>query len=373
MRVALVHPYTWPAVRRGAERYLHDLSRWLHERGHEVDVVTGPTEPHADLPVGPRLVPLPVCVPARLRRQDVTALDTFGASALRHLLRHRYDVVHSLIPSGGLAAAMALQPSVYSVLGHPSPANPPRHGWSRQLLTRGIRAVRVPAALSSSAADGVAALTGRRPIVLPPGVRLTDFPVKDFHSTRVLGTSEVDGPPVLLFNAYASDPRKRLNVLLAALPTLLDEHPGLRLQLGGGGDPSEALDQLDIGVREAVLPVLDDLGPGVVGDVPGRYRAATVCVLPSVEEAFGLVLVESLASGTPVVCSRSGGMPEIVTPEVGRVVAPDSAAALADGIREALELAADPRTAERCAQRAVLWDWDVVGPLHELAYGRARA
>jgi phosphatidylinositol alpha-mannosyltransferase len=364
MRVALVHPYTWPGVRRGAERYLHDLSRWLHDRGHEVDVVTGPTEPHPDLPVGPRLVPLQVRVPTRLRQYDVTALDTFGASALPYLLRHRYDVVHSLVPSGGLAAALALQPSVYSVLGHPSPANPPRHGWSRQLLIRGIRAVRLPAALSASAADGVAALTGRRPVVLSPGVRLTDFPVKQPGPRR---------PPVLLFNGYAGDPRKRLVVLLAALPALLEEHPDLRLQLGGGGDPSEALDQLDAGVREVVLPVLDDLGPGVVGDVPGRYQGATVSVLPSVDEAFGLVLVESLASGTPVVCSRSGGMPEIVTPEVGRVVAPDSAASLADGIRVALELAIDPRTPERCAERAALWGWDVVGPLHELAYARARA
>ena len=364
MRVALVHPYTWPAVRRGAERYLHDLSRWLHDRGHEVDILTGPTQSHPDLPDGPRLVPLPVHVPERLARHDVTALDTFGASALPHLLRHRYDVVHSLVPSGGLAAALAVQPSVYTALGHPSPANPPRHRWSRELFVRAIRAVRVPAALSASAADGVEALAGRRPAVLSPGVRLADFPAKPAPS---------HDPPVLLFNAFAGDPRKRLSVLLAALPALLEEHPDLRLQLGGDGAADGALDGLDRGVREAVLPALDVLGAGTLADVPERYRNATVCVLPSVEEAFGLVLVESLASGTPVVCSQSGGMPEIVTPEVGAVVAPDDAAALAEGIRAALRLAADPQTVGRCAARAALWDWDVVGPLHERAYGRARA
>ncbi|MFN2539111.1 MAG: glycosyltransferase family 4 protein [Mycobacteriales bacterium] len=364
MRVAMLHPYTWPAVRRGAERYLHDLSLWLHERGHEVDVLTGPTEADPDLPPGPRLLPLPLHVPHRLARHDVTALDTFGVSTLPYLLRQRYDVVHSLVPSGGLAAAHALQPSVYSVLGHPSPANPPRHRWSRELFARAIRAVRLPAALSSSAATGVEALTGRRPIVLSPGVRLAEFPRKPAPPV---------GPPVLLFNAFAGDPRKRLGVLLAALPALLDEHPGLRLQLGGGGSADEALDGLDRGVREAVLPVLDDLGAGPLRDVPERYRRATVCVLPSVEEAFGLVLVESLAAGTPVVCSASGGMPEIVTPDVGRVVPPDSPSDLAGGIREALLLAADEGTLERCRARARRWDWDVVGPLHEHAYARARA
>jgi glycosyltransferase involved in cell wall biosynthesis len=121
-----------------------------------------------------------------------------------------------------------------------------------------------------------------------------------------------------------------------------------------------------------VEAVLDDLGPGTLDDVPERFRQATVSVLPSVHEAFGLVLVESLACGTPVVCSRSGGMPEIVTDKVGRIAEPDDPASLADALVEAVALAAEPGIAEACADRARLWDWDVIGPLHELAYARAR-
>ena len=361
MRIALLHPYSWPVVRRGGERYLHDLARWLRGRGHDVDVVTGSADGQES---EPGVVRLPLWQPERLAPQGVTPLDTFGLTVLPHLLRHRYDVVHALVPSGGLAAAAVLQPSVYTVLGHPSPANPPARAWSRRLLTSAVRAVRVPAALSASAADGVESLTGRRPVVLPPGVWTREFAPRDAPPA---------GPTTLLFNGFAGDPRKRLDVLLAAMPAVLEALPDTRLQLGGGGDPGAALDRLDPGLRRVVEAVLDDLGAGELADVPERYRQATVSVLPSVDEAFGLVLVESLACGTPVVCSRSGGMPEIVSDAVGRVAPPDDPRALAAAVVSAVALARAPGSASRCAEHAKAWDWDLVGPVHELAYARARA
>lgn len=364
MRIALVHPYSWPTVRRGGERYAADLARWLADAGHEVVLLTGGDAADDVTRDGVRTVHVPLRAPARLAPHGVTPLDTFGLSVLPHLLRERYDVVHSLVPSGGIAAAAALQPSVWTALGHPSPANPPARAWSRELLRRAVRSVRVAAALSRSAADGLEALTGRRHVVLPPGVRTADFAARLEPRT---------GPPRLLFSAFAADPRKRLRVLLAALPAVLEALPDTRLQLGGGGDPSEAFDALDPGVRRAVGAHVDELGAGELADVPERFRAATVSVLPSVDEAFGLVLVESLACGTPVVCSRSGGMPEIVDPAVGLVAAPDDPAALAHALVGAVQLAADPAVPARCVERAARWDWDVVGPAHELVYRRARA
>jgi len=366
VRVALVHPYSWPAVRRGGERYLHDLAGWLTAAGHEVDVLTGEHEGVASgRTQAGRIVTLPVRTPSRLASHGASALDTFGVSVLPTLARERYDVVHSLIPSGAVAAAMTVTPSVYTALGHPSPANPPVRRWSRELFAAAMRFARVPAALSDSAAKGVEGLTGVRPQVLPPGVHTHRFD-PDLRART--------GPPRLLFNAFAGDPRKRLRVLLQAMPLVLTQLPDARVVLGGGGDPAPELDALEPGVRRDVEAVIDDLGVGTLDDVPGRYRDATVSVLPSVDEAFGLVLVESLACGTPVVCSRSGGMPEIVTgDDVGRVVTPDDPAALARGVVEAVQLAADPATPSRCLDAARPWDWAVVGPRHELLYGLARA
>jgi phosphatidylinositol alpha-mannosyltransferase len=362
MRIALAHPYSWPAVRRGGERYVHDLGRWLAGQGHDVTLLTGEDE-HGYEADGVRTVRVPLRLPARLARRGVSALDTFGASVLPHLARERYDVVHALVPSTGLAAVMTLQPSVWTALGHPSPENPPASRWSRRLVRQATCAVRVPAALSRSAADGLEQLTGRRPIVLPPGVHTAEFPPRLEPRT---------GPARLLFPAFAGDGRKRLSVLLTALPAVLEAKPDTRLVLSGGGDPSAAFDSLEAGVRRAVLPHVDALDAGELADVPLRYREATLTVLPSVHEAFGLVLVESLACGTPVVCSASGGMPEIVDDKVGRLAAPDDPGSLADAILGGLSLAADPAVVRRCVQRARQWDWDLIGPRHALAYGRAR-
>ncbi len=61
-------------------------------------------------------------------------------------------------------------------------------------------------------------------------------------------------------------------------------------------------------------------------------------MLPSVDEAFGLVLVESLAAGTPVVAARSGACPEIVTDDaIGRLFEPDDADDLARAMGEAID------------------------------------
>jgi phosphatidylinositol alpha-mannosyltransferase len=89
------------------------------------------------------------------------------------------------------------------------------------------------------------------------------------------------------------------------------------------------------------------------------YADAWVTVLPSVSEAFGLVLVESLASGTPVVGSALGGIAEIVDrPEVGRLFEDRTPDALARAVLEALELAEDPDTVDACRARAADYSQD---------------
>ena len=74
-----------------------------------------------------------------------------------------------------------------------------------------------------------------------------------------------------------------------------------------------------------------------------------MCTLPSVSEAFGLTLVESLACGTPVVATNAGGMAEIVTDDrIGRLFDGDDAHSLADALREAMQLT----DREACRARA---------------------
>ena len=100
--------------------------------------------------------------------------------------------------------------------------------------------------------------------------------------------------------------------------------------------------------------------PGVVfADLDDRaalaeaYATAWVSALPSTDEAFGLVLAEALACGTPCVGSNQGGIPEVVDrPEIGRLFDGDDPRRLARALLETLELAGDPATAGACRARA---------------------
>jgi phosphatidylinositol alpha-mannosyltransferase len=359
LRIALVHPFSWPAVRRGGERYLADLVWYLSERaGHTVEVITGGPASETDGAAAVRRVPNPAS--ARLERRGLTQVETFGIPALVPLLRRRYDVVHALTPSGAVASRLAGQRTVYTVLGYPAPELvSTMRPIQRRLMERAVRSAHVTAALSAAAAAAVEECFDRHAEVLSPGVRLATF---------TPNLEPRSGAPRLLFPSYAANPHKGLATILKSMGSVLRSRPDTTLELAGPGDARWALDNVeDPAIRRAVI----EAGVGELDDLPRRYRETTVTVLPSIYEAFGLVLVESLASGTPVVCSRtSGGMAEIADrPEVGRTVPYDDAGALAGAISETIELARDPATPPRCAEHARRWGWEEsIGPTHVNLY-----
>ncbi len=360
MKIALVHAFAWPEVRRGGERLVDDLTTYLRGAGHRVDVFTG-TRGESQFSIGPQGRAFRMRIPwARgLGRFGLSRVETFGVRALVPLLLHRYDVVHAFTPTAALASLAARQRTVYTVIGHPTSDALPRRRIPRSCLSRAISASAEVAALSSSAAASVAAAFERVPVVLPPGVPMSGFaPNLDART----------GPPCLLYSGDLGNPDKRLPVLLAAFGRLLAKHPRARLALSGPGSPEGAFDAIGAPRRD-VSKSVDVLGKGSVGEVPERYRSAHVTVLPSRNEAFGIVLVESLASGTPVVACAPGGAEDIVTdPMIGRLVPADDPEALAGAIDECIDLAADPATPQRCRAHAQTWDWTAIGPQYESLY-----
>jgi glycosyltransferase involved in cell wall biosynthesis len=359
MRVALVHAFTWPHVRRGGERYLHDLGWYLSRAGHEVDIIAGTW--------GRRSVEASQAGTIRRHRNPytrhlrrwTTPVETFGLAAAKVLTTRRYDVVHTLQPTAAAAALATRHPTVHTELGVPN------RDWlrARALLWPLWRHVATRAhavtVLSEHAAEAFTRLSHRRATVLPPGVRLD-------HFTPDLAPRT--GPPRVLFSADASVRAKGLETLVEAFGGLLHDHPDARLWISGPGDPRWAF--AGLGPRgDAVAAATDRLGPGELSDIPGRYRQATVTVLPSTAEAFGLSLVESLATGTPVVASAHGGPSEIVDGrQVGRVAAYGDAEALRTALGEAIALAAEPATPQHCVERARAFGWETIGPMHEHVY-----
>src|ERR1044071_3283466 len=93
LRVALTHAFCWPEVRRGGERYLHELAAALARRGHDVTIIAGARRPGVTRdPNGVRLIKVPRGRPDDTARAELV----FGKLVAPVLAAGRFDVVHSL-------------------------------------------------------------------------------------------------------------------------------------------------------------------------------------------------------------------------------------------------------------------------------------
>lgn len=339
MRVALLHPFSWPEVRRGAERFTRELAAGLIARGHEPRLITSHAARRAravedGLPVL-RLRRPPQGV---LRRWNVEDPVSHVPGAWLALRRGDDDVAHALDPADALAATRSGRPAVFSYMGIPVESWLRKRRWRYELLRAAVARSDASVALSAAAAARFRAILGADVRVIPPGVD-----VEAFAPEPAARAPE----PTIVCAAAVAEPRKRVGLLLEAFATVRRERPGARLVLNR---PRDAALAAALAAHDGVDVVDLDDRPALAA----AYRRAWVSALPSVGEAFGLVLAEALACGTPVVASDDGGMPEVLGGDdgVGRLFAGDDPAPLARALLDALDLAGDPATPAACRARA---------------------
>ncbi len=124
-------------------------------------------------------------------------------------------------------------------------------------------------------------------------------------------------------------PRKRLDVLLRATALLRDRIPQLQVRIVGRGPEYQRLRQLSSELR--VEPALRWLGDVSGSALAAEYNRSDVFCLPSVQEGFGIVFLEAMAAGKPIVAARAAAVPEVVGGS-GILVEPEHPEALAEGI-----------------------------------------
>ncbi len=361
MRIALLTPTYWPEVRRGTERLVHDLATMLVGRGHEVTILTShrgsSTSRREDGVWVSRAWRPRERVPLNWYEHHLAAAPAVAA----RLLAGRFDVAHAFFVVDALAALWARRlggpPVLASMHGIPTRAWLVRRRYRLEMIERVARRAEAVSVLSEAAATAYERYFARRPQILPGAVFCADFATD----------SPPAQPPFAFAPASFGDPRKRGALLVEAFERLRRMRPELELAVLETPDPV-------LSARPPTLP------PGArlvhapdTAALAALYSSGGATILAAREEAFGLVLVESLAAGTPVVAARSGACPEIVTdPRTGTLFDSDDPADLAAAIDSTLELGADPETAARCREAAAPHDWARVIDRYEETYARVR-
>ena len=381
----------------GGRRYLWDLATLLVAAGHRVDVV-GPRLslelPSRETRNGVRIIRH--AAPSGTAPWKVLArIDAARRSVQALLGRHSYDVVNVHFAQTGfgglLAGAGRSVPLLYHFQGpwageiwterratwegHKGPGTASRRGLALTVCTvmhrlerRGVRAARRVAVLSRfsrSVLERAHGVPWEQVLVVPGGFDPSRFPQPASRQDARTALGLTPGPPVI-FTARRLVRRMGLELLLKAAAQLHERGVIARWFIAGAGPLEATLRQriAALGLSEQVRI----LGRVPDADLPTWYGAADLCVVPSIAfEGFGLVSVEALACGTPVVVTPAGANPEVVRPLSPALVAGAvTVKALSATIARAL--AGPLPSPQDCRDYAVgRFGWDAVYPLNEAA------
>jgi glycosyltransferase involved in cell wall biosynthesis len=343
-RVALLNPCYWPEVRRGSERFARELADGLLARGGRPTLITShPGRPRRAVEDGLRVIRLPRPPQRWLVRRGYESYLTHVPLSYLALRSDDYDVAHALYPSDALAAARwrtrTGRPAVLSYMGIPTRRWLDAARGRRRVLTRAADGCDAVVVLSEFAANEYRQSVGGEVRVIHPGVDLRRFRPAAARAEE----------PTIVCPAAVEEPRKHVALLLDAFALVRERVPEARLVLSRPRDPgAPARAGLHADAAGVQWRDLDDQR-----SLARAYGEAWVAVLPAVDEAFGLVLVEALACGTPVVGYAGGGIPEIVDRDgIGRLFERLEPDALAGAILDTLEVAGEAATAGRCRAHA---------------------
>ncbi len=244
-------------------------------------------------------------------------------------LAHGYDIVHANWSLAGIATLM-------SKTNHHLPYVVTIHG-SDIFKTKNIPLVSSAVGLALRKASKVIAVSNELGRVaqgfgvnrdnidiLSNGVNLKNFPIGSFSNRK----------KIILFVGSLII-RKGLIYLLQAMAQIQKLDPEVKLLLVGEGDQKDVL--TDFVNQNGLAKSVEFLGLQSQESISNLMREARVFVLPSIEEGQGGVLLEALASGTPCVGSRVGGIPDVITDDVGELVEPTNVEGFVIAIKKFLE------------------------------------
>lgn len=301
MRIAVLVERFPPKGQGGTEIATYFMAMHLARRGHDVHVITLLDEgmPYESCEKGFFIHRIP------LKKIRIFGAFFYWYAVLRTIRKIDPDIVHVQSLFSGMPALFSkkLLKIPYAVWGQGSDVYLPKGfiKWtSRMVMKNADSAIALTRDMKRAMQD----ICDRDIVIVPNGINLADL------SGEPRRKDEADHGKRILFVGRLS-PVKGVQYLITAMKQVHDTIPDARLNIIGDGREREMLEALSVqlGIQEYV----EFSGKVPHEKVLSLMQQADVFVLPSLSEGFPMVIIEALACGLPVVASRVGGMPEIIT------------------------------------------------------------
>ncbi len=358
MKLALVSPYDF-AYPGGVTEHVAHLAEQFRGRDHEVHIIApssdDETEPSATGDALVHRIGRVVSIPANGSVARITLSLRSYLQAKRLLQEEQFDLIHLHEPMLPALPITVLRHSNTTNVGtfHAYRNTPLAYFYGKPIVRPFFRKLHGHIAVSTAARDFVGEYFKADYRVIPNGI---DF--ARFNTPCPPLEQLADDRPTVLFVGRL-EKRKGLRFLLRAWPSVLERHPRARLVVVGKGRPLEGYRRF--AARQGWSPT-DVVFAGYVAteDLPRYYQRCDVFCAPNTgQESFGIVLLEAMAAGAPIVASNIPGYRDVVTHgEQGLLVEAQDPEAIAAAIGQLLD-SADLRESMRLAgqAKARLYNW----------------
>lgn len=384
MRIAMLSYHTCPLATLGGKDtggmnvYVRDLTRYLGPLGVQVDVFTRSQDEHVphvlhDLGYGNRVVHIPAGPEVPLPKEHlIEHLPAFveGIQDFVRKKRVKYDLIHSHYWMSGMAALSLREQwgipviQMFHTLGKmkqrvarlPYEVEEQDRLIGEQHLLSSVDCIVASTPAEFAQLQWLYHADVSKVRIIPPGVDISHFyPIPDDEAREFIGVKDES---CMLLYVGRIEPLKGLDTLIKAIAILRQQNIYVCLTIIGGDaslpleeQPEEMKRIRALCHQEGLDDLVTFLGKRGQDTLPYYYSAAQAVVVPSHYESFGMVALEAMACGAPVVASQVGGLAYLVQDGVtGFTVPADDPQALAEKLMLILR---DRHLRRRLGQQAV--------------------
>ena len=369
LNIGLVSPYDYSS-QGGVTEHIKYLSRELQAAGHQTKILAPFSSERDEIPEDVYALGAVTPIPAKGTVARISLSPDLGRTIKAILRTERFDVVHVHEPLMPAVPLLVLRHSISPNVGtfHAFGESFAGYAMGKPILRRFFERLDGRIAVSPAAMEFVSQYFGADYEIIPNGVDIARF------STDVPPIPWMrDGRPTILFVGRFEEGRKGLKWLLQALPIVEPYFPDLRLVVAGKGDPDEMAEWLPLRdysrqgrvIYRSAGSALEVEFTGFVSaeELPRYYQSCDIYCAPSTGgESFGIVLLEAMAAGTPILASRITGYSTVLTHgREGFLAEPKNSAAIAAGL---IRLLSDPTLCQYMGaagkRTARQYDWPIV-------------